>query len=648
MVQTSYPGVYIQEVPSSVHTITGISTSVTAFIGCFREGPMNKAVQIFGMADFNRVYGGLDNKSEASYAIAQFFLNGGTEAQVIRVASKLSKKASVEIKKGTSDNDTSVMTVEALNEGEWGNKLRVQIDYNTKAPEKLFNLRVARHAGTKPLDPITAAETHLNLSVDSNDPRYFVNVIENASQLIKVKQNKSGLPAATGTYGKSIKLDAASIAQLKGKKFKVKISSDTSKPHTAILNWTESNPKTLLELRSHLEEAIRTADPKNSPAYTKATVELVNKNRFLVRSGRAKSSKGQYDSAETISITVEGNDTSASDLGLTGSGVSENVQEYVLGVTDAKLAQKNGVKGVDGLGADANAIKGDPTKKTGLYALEQVDLFNILSIPRAASLKSEEMMTVVDEALAYCEKRRSFMIIDIPKEINTVQKVKDWLDSNRGLRHRNAALYFPRLKIPDPANEYRLRSVGASGTLAGLYSRIDSVRGVWKAPAGTEAILQGVGQLDVNLTDAENGALNPLAINCLRTFPVYGPVSWGARTLAGSDQAGSEWKYIPIRRLALFLEESLFRGTKWVVFQPNDEPLWAKIRLNLNAFMMSLFRQGAFQGSTPDKAFYVKCDSETTTQADRNLGIVNIEVGFAPLKPAEFVVIKVQQIAGDL
>ncbi len=152
----------------------------------------------------------------------------------------------------------------------------------------------------------------------------------------------------------------------------------------------------------------------------------------------------------------------------------------------------------------------------------------------------------------------------------------------------------------------------------------------------------------MNLTDKENGVLNKLGVNCMRKFP-SGFVSWGARTMAGfDDNSNTDWKYIPIRRLALFLEVSLYRGTQWVVFEPNDEPLWAKIRLNLNAFMMGLFRQGAFQGSTPDKAFYVKCDSETTTQNDRNLGIVNIQVGFAPLKPAEFVVIYIQQIAGDL
>jgi hypothetical protein len=178
-------------------------------------------------------------------------------------------------------------------------------------------------------------------------------------------------------------------------------------------------------------------------------------------------------------------------------------------------------------------------------------------------------------------------------------------------------------------------------------SRIDSARGVWKAPAGIEANLLGVRELKVKITDSENGQLNPLGINCLRTFDGIGTVCWGARTLAGQDILASEWKYVPIRRLALFIEESLFRGTKWVVFEPNDEPLWAKIRQNLNAFMMRLFRQGAFAGSTPSRAFYVKCDAETTPPSDRELGIVNIEVGFAPLKPAEFVIIKIRQITNQ-
>jgi phage tail sheath protein FI len=186
------------------------------------------------------------------------------------------------------------------------------------------------------------------------------------------------------------------------------------------------------------------------------------------------------------------------------------------------------------------------------------------------------------------------------------------------------------------------------GAVAGVFARTDASRGVWKAPAGLEATLVGVSQLSVSLTDAENGELNPLAINCLRTMPAVGSVAWGSRTLNGDDRLASEWKYIPVRRLALYIEESLYRGTQWVVFEPNDEPLWAQIRLNLGAFMHNLFRQGAFQGKTPREAYFVKCDKETTTQNDINLGIVNILVGFAPLKPAEFVVIKIQQIAGQI
>jgi hypothetical protein len=229
-----------------------------------------------------------------------------------------------------------------------------------------------------------------------------------------------------------------------------------------------------------------------------------------------------------------------------------------------------------------------------------------------------------------------------------VDEIKTWLDKNSTLRHKNAALYYPRPLIADPLNDFRLRPIAPSGTIAGLYARTDSNRGVWKAPAGTEAVLRGAQKLEYSLTDSENGVLNPLAINCLRNLPVYGNVSWGARTLDGSDQQASEWKYIPVRRLALYIEESLYRGTQWVVFEPNDEPLWAQIRLNAGAFMHNLFLQGAFQGKTPREAYFVKCDKETTTQNDINLGIVNIVVGFAPLKPAEFVIIKIQQIAGQI
>jgi hypothetical protein len=326
-----------------------------------------------------------------------------------------------------------------------------------------------------------------------------------------------------------------------------------------------------------------------------------------------------------------------------------NTKQYVLGNAGASTFQLiPGVPGNNGTFPDAGTYGGDPLLHTGFFALDKVDLFNLMVIPGDREVDEPTYLQLIGPASNYCNQHRAFLLVDapdswtnagIPKADATV------VNALRGLVVKDhSAVFYPKVQYADAGLK---KLIGPSGMIAGLMARTDSQRGVWKAPAGTEAALFSVLDLEVNLTDPENGVLNKLGVNCLRKFPT-GIVNWGARTLDGSDDIGSEWKYIPIRRLALFLEESLFRGTKWVVFEPNDEPLWASIRLNLNAFMLSLFRQGAFQGSTPDKAFYVKCDGETTTQNDRNLGIVNIEVGFAPLKPAEFVIIKIQQIAGDL
>jgi phage tail sheath protein FI len=245
----------------------------------------------------------------------------------------------------------------------------------------------------------------------------------------------------------------------------------------------------------------------------------------------------------------------------------------------------------------------------------------------------------------YCLKRRAMLLMDAPADWKKVGEATKAVNSLRmGLVNDNSALFYPRLLVNDNGLS---KAVGASGAIAGLMARIDSTRGVWKAPAGTEANLRGVAGLELAFSNQDNGVLNPRGINTLRVFPT-GIVNWGARTMNGDDDFGSEWKYIPVRRLALFIEETLYRSTQWVVFESNDEPLWSQIRLNIGSFMHSLFRQGAFQGKSPKEAYFVKCDSETTTQDDRNKGIVNILVGFAPLKPAEFVIIKLQQMAGQI
>lgn len=285
----------------------------------------------------------------------------------------------------------------------------------------------------------------------------------------------------------------------------------------------------------------------------------------------------------------------------------------------------------------------------GLYALNKAPLFNLLCIPgyKRSDAGFDVDKEVVSSAATYCEMRRAMLLVDPPASWRTTAEARAGIVQGVGTTSKNAALFFPRLRQPNPERNNQKEDFGPGGAVAGVFARTDSQRGVWKSPAGIEATLIGVPELAVLLTDAENGVLNPLAVNCLRSFPA-GKVVWGSRTLAGADEAGSEWKYIPVRRTALFIEESIYRGTKWVVFEPNDEPLWAQIRLNVGAFMQGLFRKGAFQGATPKDAYFVKCDRETTTQSDIDADVVNIIVGFAPLKPAEFVIIKIQQRARQI
>lgn len=308
--------------------------------------------------------------------------------------------------------------------------------------------------------------------------------------------------------------------------------------------------------------------------------------------------------------------------------------------------------GGNGLALDAAAYEGDRNTRTGKFLLEGVDLFNLMCIS-ADSRGASVPAPVYADALAYCAERRAFLVVDAPVEWTHDQVVSNPAGLVTGLnlvgvQARNAAVFYPRILQADPRRGGQIDVFPAAGAIAGTMARTDAQRGVWKAAAGIDAALTGVVGLADDLTDPENGVLNPVGVNCLRTFPVYGRVVWGARTLRGADQAADEYKYVPVRRTALFLEESLYRGLKWVVFEPNDEPLWAQIRLNVGAFLQSLFRQGAFQGTTPREAYFVKCDKETTTQDDINRGIVNIVVGFAPLKPAEFVIVKLQQMAGQI
>ncbi len=652
-VTPTYPGVYVEEIPSGVHTITGVATSIGAFIDYFTRGPLNTAVEVLNMGDFGREFGGLDTLSEASYGIQQFFLNGGSQAWVIRVGHETGGEytANAVLTDEANNNMLDVRAGQLIrglsvdNPGEWGNNLWIDVDHNTSDPAdpSLFNLFISEIVAQGGRFTVVTTESFRNLTMQVGASNNAIEIVNEGSSLVQLKLHSGFTVNANAPFQRPPITGAAGtiavplpVVPVSGSLFDLRVDpggvaggawKTATLTYPGVLDFPGLVP--------FLQSAIRAADPAD-PRLTGASVQVFGDGTlaapYFYRILLGKSAPN-FNPGDTLEFQNHLADTTAATLGLNAHALS---QFYHL---------THGLNpGLPG----ATEIMGLRAPKTGLYALEDVDLFNILCIPRAAQLGDTDLGAVYSAAETYCDERRAFLIVDMPPAVVTLQGAKDWLDQHSTLRDANAALYTPHPRIPDPLNNFRLRSVGASGTIAGLYARTDSNRGVWKAPAGVEATLRNVQELDFNMSDPGNGLLNPLGLNCLRTFPVYGEVCWGARTLEGADQLASEWKYIPVRRLALFLEESLFRGTKWVVFEPNDEPLWAQIRLNVGAFMHNLFRQGAFQGQTPRAAYFVKCDKETTTQNDIDLGIVNIVVGFAPLKPAEFVILKIQQIAGQI
>jgi len=281
-------------------------------------------------------------------------------------------------------------------------------------------------------------------------------------------------------------------------------------------------------------------------------------------------------------------------------------------------------------------------------SLDKVPIFNLLLVPGVAD------NGIWSEALAFCERKLAFVILDPPAQDSAdgagsahLPLIGDDIDLLVP-KSTNGALYFPYIQSNDPLTGKTIH-LPPSGSVAGIYSKEDTNRGVWKAPAGLETtILDTTGVVETgDMTDMRHGTLNPKGVNCLRDFTGIGTVVFGARTLVTANPAFQQWRYVPVRRMALFLEQSLRDNLTWVTFEPNDEPLWVAIRATIESFMLSLFHQGAFQGSTPSKAFQVLCDASTTTQQDIDNGVVNIIVAFAPLKPAEFVVIKIAQLAGQ-
>lgn len=767
MVQVSYPGVYSREISSGVRTISGVSTSIALFVGMAKRGVIDKPTRVLGFAEYERIYSSDTSLGEMTDQVRQFFLNGGEQAYIVRVAEG-HNAASV----GLDGPAGTVITLEARDAGGDGNSLRARVDFDTSSPESTFNLTVFREVfDASGLPVIEQTESFSDLGMSPTGARYVQTIVNQQSSLVRASVDEALVDGAAvaAAYSASARVfadDAAAETAIgtaianaspTGAQGAFRIRVGTSPTLTIAVAAGTNAP-------SDIQTSINTALAPHLPGVTVAVtvggaagplrftasaaghdvhlspapqLDIASELGLGVAQGGVESSsysatrpfpsmlvsepgadlsallsfgdadKGALDALAVLNVQPFGPVPQAnigypvaagSMLEGTQSGQSLlNVRENLEAIANALSAasdhwraEVHGYRlaliptfGDASSGSGAAFQSATPNlgaaneifDTTGRRAAEplaggldgsmpqlaqyadayarvdsEVDLFNILILPRSAedtgfpSVRS----TAWGPASAFCHRKRAFLLVDAnpaPGSETPAGMLTEINNLRVGVVKDHAAVYWPKITI---SSDGVRKDIDPSGSIAGLMSRIDGSRGVWKAPAGLEGDLRGVLGVRVPLSDQQNGLLNPQGINVVRRFP-NGIVSWGARTMDGFDNSGNtDYRYIPPRRMALFIQESLTRGLAFAVFEPNDEPLWVQVRLAAGAFLNGLFRRGAFAGKTASDAYFVKCDAETTTQSDINLGIVNVRVGFAALKPAEFIVITLQQKAGQV
>ena len=308
-----------------------------------------------------------------------------------------------------------------------------------------------------------------------------------------------------------------------------------------------------------------------------------------------------------------------------GSYLAESVNLFFIN-GGARLYIARVSAGADGKISDLNY-------QQAFSLLNDIDDINLIAVPGIGT------QSMVDFASSYCRNRLDcFYIADVSREIDTITELEQFVYTLRN-KSSYSALYYPWLQINDTKNR-TVNEAPPSGAIAGIYARTDNSIGIWKAPAGPHSTINGITGIAHSISNKEQDLLNPMGVNVIRDFPKQGTLIWGSRTLT---RVKPDYKYIPVRRMAIYIEQSIRQNIQWAVFEPNDLRLWGQLKLLIEGFMLDLFRQGAFSGSSASEAFYVRCDNSTTTQEDINNGTVNVLVGFAPLKPAEFVVLQIQQ-----
>lgn len=585
------PGVYVEEVESGAVPMEGVSTSTAGFIGMAERGPVIGRPQLVtNFADYQRMYGSYLSEAKYGdyrflpYAVEQFFLNGGSRAFIMRVVPQGAKCSAT--------SGSAVLKFTAANPGEWGDRLRVTITPASKAKTQALEAIDDRSVRVKSCDGFTAGDV-----VEFYDGRTLSHN--------RVKSAIDGVLSFEEPIGCDI-VDTNLLPKkvIKTCEFNVSVRFEDAEETYLNVSLNES-ASSYIAARMQKSELV-TVEVGKVPAQPAAQAPAEKKD----------DKKDEKAPAVAPAAKAAGVMPPYKAVG----GVGESLSLGFSGGSDGNIG---GTKASDYMGSNNG-----PGKRTGIQAFLENAQVSIMAVPGVTD--SDVQLALV----AHCENTKSrFAVLDIPLD---KKKVGDVLDHRNMFDTSYAALYHPWLEVFDPLAR-KSSYMPPSGAMAGIYARTDTERGVQKAPANE--VVRGCTGLSCPYNEGEQDILNPQGVNLIRSFTGRGIRVWGARTASSNPL----WKYINVRRLFIFVEESLKANTNWVVFEPNSEALWGRVQRTIELFLSSMWRSGALAGTSPGEAFFVNIGRSTMTQDDIDNGRLICNIGIAPVKPAEFVIFRITQ-----
>jgi phage tail sheath protein FI len=663
-----HPGVYIEEIPSGSRPIEAASTSTALIVGYATKGPVGTPTLLFsfdqyvtqfgGIMDFHNPPIGFPAVDYMGHTVRAFFDNGGSKAYITRLVDGTTKvpvaaSTKLVVPLGTTPTPPNIkyLHIQAVNPGAWADGLQFQAKPTGATPVR-YTLSIG---WLDRQNNLVASEVFTDVSFDPADAVDFVGTqVNGVSTLIKIDPlSLSDVPDAQKTplmIGSLTSGDLSTLTDFAGldtKTFKVKVDPGNAADEVTV---TLAAPTTLAEVASLIEaqvhQAATGADSTVDPRVN-FTCKVEN-NRLVLRSGPLGTAALGAVAAVTVTAGTPANTDGAATLKLLADATKRTGQQAFEQAVIATLS--NTLPAVLGGGEDGG-LPGSTDYDLIMPPLKKLRDISIILLPGQTWKKNAPGQDIISKFVGHAELMKNRMVIIDPADGPPFfDSSASFLD--QGLPSSTyTATYYPWLEVANPYYHAELRPdrkrtvfIPPSGFAAGVWARTDGRRGVWKAPAGLQATLNGAANTKVKIGDDEQDQFNPVGLNCFRRI-ISDIVIWGSRTLA--TKSDPEWRYVPVRRTAMMLEESIYQGIQWAVFEPNDHRLWSSLRLNIGGFMDTLFRAGAFQGEKASDAYFVRCGlGDTMTQAEIDAGQVIVVVGFAPLKPAEFVIVRIQQIVG--